>query len=286
MLSSTPPIPSAWQALRDAVRVSGRSLSIELFTQILELFQDLVVSRHETPGSLTREYGREEFLLVVGLDGQASGVGPVLVERFQRAQNAHSQLGDWFAVGALRSESSGELAGADEQPGEPVLLVGRWLCHLVGLRHRTVEIFLDLPGVETGHTLVQVRGMDKVEAPGAFDIPCAGHASACETAAEALRHELNEELNLTPEDLDGLHLVARYVSPARAEAQTVLLNEEYRYLYRARIQPGAVPSIAFKDGEVAGLALFNFAELTRLAQRFPERIASGLGDALGYYRLW
>ena len=93
-----------------------------------------------------------------------------------------------------------------------MLLAARWLCHLVGLRHRTVEIFLDLAGVGDGHTLVQVRGMDKVIAPGAFDIPCAGHASGAEFSEEALRHELGDELNLALEDLEDLRLIAEHAA--------------------------------------------------------------------------
>lgn len=259
--------------------------------QIERLYQDVLAGKETHPATLTREYGREEFLLVVGAGGEPVGSEAGLLEQFLAANYAHSQSLDWFQVGALRSEEflpySGEtgnsLTSTDERPGEPVLLAARWLCHLVGLRHRTVEIFLDLPGVEEGHTLVQVRGMDKIEAPGAFDIPCAGHVSESETAFEALGKELGEELNLTIADLNGLRLVSRYLSPARISKKTILLNEEYRYLYRAYIQPASVPRIRFSDGEVAGLALMNFNELCRLAQRYPERIASGLGDAFQYY---
>jgi isopentenyldiphosphate isomerase len=278
-------LPNHWAALRQTAAAAGRILDLALFEQTWQLYLDLYAAEHSQPADLTREYGREEYLQVVGADGEVCGVGAELIKHFQFAQVAHSQFGRWFQVGVLRPEETGEANGADEQPGEPVLLAARWLCHLIGLRHRTVEIFLDPPGVEEGYTLVQVRGMDKVEAPGAFDIPCAGHASGCETAVEALCHELSEELNLTPENLDGLHLVARYISPARSSNETLLLNEEYRFLYRAVIKPGAVSQIHFRDGEVGGLALFNWTELCALAQRFPERIASGLGDSLQYYKI-
>jgi isopentenyldiphosphate isomerase len=269
-------LPPTWAALRNEIAAAGRVLTPPIFEQILRVHQELYADGKNSPSSVTREYAKEEYLLIVGAEGQACGGEAALHARFNQVVNAYSDMGSWFQVGALREST--------ETPGEPVLLVARWLCHLVGLRHRTVEIFLDLPGVEEGHTLVQVRGMDKIEAPGAFDIPCAGHASDTETAEEALRKELGEELNLTPEDLDDLHLITRYLSPARSVLGSILLNEEYRFLYRARIQPAAVPHIRFRDGEVAGLALFNFAELCELAQRYPERIASGLGDALGYYK--
>jgi isopentenyldiphosphate isomerase len=290
MSASLPEVSPGWEGLRQAAASAGRVLTMELLEQAWALFCQVAAGNETAPAQLTREYGRQEYLLVVGADGEPGGGGAALVQRFSVHCAAHSQFGLWFQLAGLRLEEdlsprAGENAdGADEAISEPVLLAARWLCHLVGLRHRTVEIFLDLPGVGQGLTLVQVRGMDKVEAPGAFDIPCAGHASETETTAEALRHELSEELNLAPEDLDGLRLVARYVSPARSSASTILLNEEYRYLFRARIKPGAAGRIAFRDGEVAGLALVNFAEMTRLALRFPERIASGLGDALGYYR--
>jgi isopentenyldiphosphate isomerase len=125
--------------------------------------------------------------------------------------------------------------------------------------------------------------MDKVIAPGAFDIPCAGHVSGAESPEEALRHELGDELGLAFDDLDGLRLIAEHAAPAHPLPGTFLINPEYCYLYRAQIKPAALRSIRFRDGEVAGLALVNLDEMRALARRFPERVASGLSESLLYF---
>ncbi len=145
-----------------------------------------------------------------------------------------------------------------------------------------MELFIDPPVLE-GHTLVQVRGMDKVLAPGAFDIPCAGHVSGVDGVEESLHKELGEELNLRIDDLEKLSLVARYASQAHDYAEDGLVNVEYCYLFRAGLKPHTVPNIRFNDGEVAGLAVFNVNELRGLVQRYPERVASGLSDSLRFY---
>ena len=106
--------------------------------------------------------------------------------------------------------------------GTPVLLVARWLCHLAGFRHRTVQLFLEHPTAEA-YTLLQVRGLDKAEAPGSFDLPAAGHVAGVDTIEEALFAELEEELGLRAEDLDGLAAVGRYVY-GDAVAETAFLR--------------------------------------------------------------
>ena len=63
---------------------------------------------------------------------------------------------------------------------------------MAGLRHQTVEVFLDPPNLD-GHTYVQIRSLDKVEAPGALDIPCAGHISETSDAFLSMAKELEEE---------------------------------------------------------------------------------------------
>jgi len=170
--------------------------------------------------------------------------------------------------------------------GTPVLLAARWLCHLVGLCHATVEIFIDPPGLP-GHTLVQVRGMEKFEAPGAWDIPCAGHISGTDEEESSLRKELSEELNLALEDLYNLRLTGRYVSisaPMHGAGKNGKINNEYRVLYQAALKPEAAVKIRFADGEVAGLAVFAVPELRMLVQSSPERVASGLSGAMDFYQ--
>lgn len=261
-------LPAAWLELREAVFAEERVLSQAIFEQVRQVFIEQYAGENRTAEVLTREYGREEFLLVVDDQGMTSRTSDSSLQAYRDTLTRHPVFGKWFQeVHVLETGQA--------------LLAARWLCHLIGLRHRTVEIFIDPPHLE-GHTLVQVRGMDKYEAPGAFDIPCAGHVSEIDCAEGSLRKELEEELNLSIDDLSAIHLVACYNSYT-GSPQGECLNNEYRFLYRARLKDNAVKYIRFTDGEVAGLAVFSVPELRALVERFPDRIASGLGDAMVYY---
>lgn len=267
-------LPSIWLDLRANIAHRGHILDEEVFNRICSLFIDQYAN--ETPAALTREYAQNEYLLVVGADGQPCGRGEGLLGSYHQVFNAYSGFGNWFQAGVLRDKSG-------SCPGEPVLLAARWLCHLVGLRHQTVELFIDPPAVE-GHTLVQVRGVNKVLAPGVFDIPCAGHIDGEDGVEESLCKELGEELNLDTSDLENLTLVAHYATEVQEYASEGLVNVEYCFLFRARLKASSVSRIRFTDGEVAGLALFDVNQLRELARRFPERVASGLSDSLPYYQ--
>jgi 8-oxo-dGTP pyrophosphatase MutT (NUDIX family) len=262
-------LPQAWLDLRRLAARSDRVLNEEVYRAAWGVFLSLYAAGEATPGAWTREYTRAEieYLLVVGGLGQPAGLGQGLHAAYDRAVNAYSEFGNWFKPAVL--------------DGEPVLLAARWLCHLAGLRHATVEIFIDPPGLD-GFTLAQLRGLDKVDMPGALDLPCAGHVDGLDTIEESLRKELGEELNLSPEDLEDLRVVARYTGLARDPAR-LFLNEEYCVLYRARLKTTSAARIRFSDGEVAGLGVFSVAELRELVRRFPERAARGLADSLPYY---
>lgn len=274
--NETAVLPGPWVALRGEVELSNRALNPWIFDKTRQLFLDYYASGKSTPAELTSEYEKEEFLLVV--DEQGRLVKPVreMIERFHKTAAAHPEFRRWFRQAVIEE---GELAGV------PLLLAARWLCHMIGLRHGTVEIFIDPPDLP-GHTLVQVRGMDKFEAPGAFDIPCAGHISGMDAPEAALEKELGEELNLSLYDLDDFRLVGRYNSYPegdKVDRPSLKINNEHRVLYRARIKPEAAARIRFSDGEVAGLSVFSVSELRALVKRYPERVASGLSDAIGFY---
>ena len=252
--------------------MSNRVINRMVFEQIRQLFLNYYTG-NETPEELTREYAVDEYLMVVDMDGMPSRPTQLMLDQYHDLVHRHPAFGRWFREDTLRE---------GEHTGAPVLLAARWLCHLIGLRHGTVEIFIDPPG-EAGQTYVQVRGMDKFEAPGAFDIPCAGHISGTDGYEESLRKELGEELNLRLEDLDGLCMVERYNSFGEEHGDGPI-NNEHRVLYQARLKPDAAARIRFVDGEVAGLSIFSVPELRELVKRYPDRVASGLSDALGYYK--
>ncbi len=282
-------LPLPWQELRKAVEVDSRVLSEDAFGRARQIFIHHYTTSGLTPENLTEEYTREEFLLVVDKQGEPSGTAASVLESYEKTSAIYPQFKKWFQEAILpdgllptRPLPGGLWAGRAR-----VLLASRWLCHLIGLRHGTVEIFIDPPHLE-GHTLIQVRGLDKFEAPGAFDIPCAGHISGVDTAEATLRKELAEELNLTMEDLCDLRLLQRYnsytgVGTGTGTVVKQSVNNEYRILYRARLKSTAAENIRFTDGEVVGLAVFSVPGLKAMVDRYPERIASGLGDAIGFY---
>jgi 8-oxo-dGTP pyrophosphatase MutT (NUDIX family) len=270
-------LPGPWRALRDDVEMSNRMLNRQVFDRARQLFLDYYAAGKATPASLTSEYTREEFLVVLDEQGRPAPPQKELLERYRKTLAVSPEFARWFRA---------EIVEEGEWAGTTTLLAARWLCHLVGLRHGTVEIFIDPPDLQ-GHTLVQVRGMDKFEAPGAFDIPCAGHIDGLDSVEKTLAKELSEELNLKPEDLYPITLIARYnsytgddgVSPSNHHTN----NNEHRVLFRAQLKPEAAAHIRFSDGEVAGLSVFAVSELRALVQQYPERVASGLADAIGFY---
>lgn len=273
-LHQTPPhvqtdLPPAWREIRREVRAAGSVFNHGLFEQLRQVFLRGYASGPETPAGLTRgEYHKDEFLLLLDERGQAVEFALEALEQYRQTAAQYARFGRWFQEQVLPE-------------GGRVLLAARWLCHQAGLLHGTVEIFIDPPHMPD-HTLVQVRGMEKVEAPGAFDIPCAGHISGMDTADEALRKELAEELDLFIENLSDLCLITRYNSISPSDLDWAV-NNEHRVLYRAKLKNDAVARIRFADGEVAGLGVMNVAELRLLVGRYPERVATGLRDAMKYY---
>jgi isopentenyldiphosphate isomerase len=273
-------LPGAWLSLRKKAGEDGYVLSQEVFEQARQVFLEQHQGGRLSPKNLTREYLHEEFLLVVDEEGRASGISNKILEKYEETAAQYPEFTRWFSAAAVTTQvPPAEPEAAD---GARVLLASRWLCHLIGLRHGTVEIFIDPPHL-VGHTLVQVRGMEKFEAPGAFDIPCAGHISGVDTAEEALVKELAEELDLTIDSLCEFRLLKQYNSYTDGGVNQPV-NYEFRVLYRAKLKSTAVKRIRFKDGEVAGLAVFSVPELQEMVFRYPERIASGLSDALTFYR--
>jgi isopentenyldiphosphate isomerase len=262
---------SPWESLYQETVQAERVLTRQVYDRAFQLFLKQYAAGEGSPGEWTREYGRDEFLLAVDPHGKAVLPSAELLEDFRQAVRQYPGFARWFQEGALREWDA----------ATPVLLAARWLCHLAGLRHGTVEIFLDPPGLET-FTLIQIRGMDKVEAPGAFDLPCAGHVTGTDGPEEALRKELGEELNLSLEDLEEIRLVTQFAGEGQDAG--LLRNSEFRTLYRAKVKAEALPRIRFTDGEVAGLAIISVVEMRELVKRYPERVASGMIDSIAFYR--
>jgi isopentenyldiphosphate isomerase len=159
--------------------------------------------------------------------------------------------------------------------------MARWLCHLLGLRHKVVQLFIDHPA-EDSLTLVQVRGVNKAEAPGCFDAPAAGHVVGLESETGAISLELEQELGLAVADLDESEMIGTYHYCAPLDHST-LCNVEFCVVFAGRLKPGRLQRIRFVDGEVAAISLFALSELQALIDTFPERVAPGLLGAFPTY---
>jgi hypothetical protein len=142
------------------------------------------------------ESTQAEVLLCVDRRGEPVAVSDAILKDYRRAVARTPDYGRWFQEAALPN-------------GRRTLLVARWLSHAAGLRHRSVQLFLDHP-VLHDHTLLQVRGFTKAEAPGLLDLPAAGHVAGLDTVEVTLDRELQEELGLTPDAVEDLTKLGDY----------------------------------------------------------------------------
>jgi len=90
----------------------------------------------------TKEYGKLEFLLCVNQQGEPVYTSEEILEDYHKTAARFSEYRLWFREAKLPEN-------------QPTLLIARWLCHLVGFRHRVVHLFVDHPELAQ-HTLLQV----------------------------------------------------------------------------------------------------------------------------------
>lgn len=257
------------QALVASIQASDYQLDRATYRQARRLFERckadaaaMAAVRGAAP-----EYGRREYLLNVDGEGGAVRTAPEILADFAAA--SEPEFGLWFQAAALPGQ------------GEPVLLVARWLCHLTGLRHRTVHLFLDHPTL-ADHTLVQVRSVDKDEAPGCFDLPVAGHVDGVASVEETLDKELEEEVGLTLDLLSGLRCLGAH-EQIRLPDPPAFRNVEHHTVYRARLTVEGWLRASAADHEVAAIAAFTVPDLVEMMRRFPDRVASGLRGSFSLY---
>lgn len=140
------------------------------------------------------------------------------------------------------------------------LVAPRWLCHLLGLRHKTVHVLLTWLSPNLGEVYVlQVRSWTKSDSPGHVDISVGGHVVYSEDSLlplDAVYRELNEELGLAKSDLQGNMLIHQggYDSYDEDEENS-FFNSEWRDVYVGTITSTGFNKVKFSDGEVSGLYL-------------------------------
>jgi len=262
---------AAIKAARAAVERAGCTLDDAVYDAVEVLFGAVTAgtSTWDWLLAIAPEYGRAEFLAGLDAGGIPTKASPRMVEHYRTLVLRDARFGEW-----MRETTTPE--------GIVVLLPARWLCHLTGLRHPTVQLFLD-DAAEEGRTLVQVRSLSRVDAPGCFDMPVAGHVPAFMPPGTALLKELAEELGLDADHISTPALLGHYQHLEGCDGP--LRNNEYRTVYRCRLRPGGLARVRFPDAEVAGICVIDVGELARLIERFPDRVASGLTDSFPrYYR--
>ena len=164
------------------------------------------------------------------------------------------------------------------------IVAPRWLCHLLGLRHRCVHILLRWNSPGLGNVFVlQIRDWAKPVSPGHLDISVGGHVSGkgSPNYIEAAYRELEEELGITAKDLKNEQLIycSGYESYDEISSEN-FFNREWRDVFIAELTNKGFDRIKFEDGEVVGLYLCPEREAAKLLNQTILPLASALKYSL------
>lgn len=211
-------------------------------------------------------------------DGVALDVGQIadLIDRWQPIVSPAAKEHEAFDL----VNSAGDPTG---------VAAPRWLCHLLGLCHRTVHLALRMP---RGLLVLQMRSARVRNWPGTLDLAVTGHVRAGLTWQDALQLEAAEELGLDVEMAAGMlmppgpHLITRYCRRQTDRENPPEHICHVTQLYAAQLTPEGLAKLHFADGEVDALFLCSAAEAARLVAQEPQRVAPGLVQSLPHYLRW
>ena len=145
----------------------------------------------------------------------------------------------------------------------PALEAPRWLCHLLGLRHKCAHVVLrwHSPGLGPAYVL-QVRGWDKDCLPGHLDTTVGGHIIGEAPSQQAAFQEMKEEIGIVEEQLVGqaLTFVGGYAT--HDEHRDNFCDAEWHDVYLAEI--AGLDAIRFEDREVVGVYVCPASEVRNL----------------------
>lgn len=196
-----------------------------------------------------------------------------LVATWQRVVRPVSKHEEPFDLVTERGDTTGVIAP-------------RWLCHLMGLCHRTVHLVLRTP---QDWLVLQVRSR-RVDWPGMLDLAVTGHVRAGLSWEEAIRAEAGEELGLDLTKDAGMLMPSSLLPVAfpyiRCEADSINPPVHICHVtqvFAATLTPAGLASLRFADGEVIGLYLCSLSEAIRLMTDEPHRVAPGLAQSLPWY---
>jgi isopentenyldiphosphate isomerase len=170
----------------------------------------------------------------------------------------------------------------------------RWLVHLLGLRHRAIEVGFK---TESGLIVLQRRSPTKPDWPGAFDMAVAGHiphspGQPTISFDDAVWKEISEEIGLDERDASSVLVegsLARVGEPyfcfeGDPRRNPPFVDAEIRQVYAATISGVGLARIHFADNEVAGILLVTEEAAWEILRDAP--IASGLRYSLPRYLDW
>ncbi len=167
--------------------------------------------------------------------------------------------------------------------GEPLgWAAPRWFCHLTGLRHRVIHVFLFSP---QGFLLLQMRAHDKAEWPSRFDTSVGGHIKAGQSWLQGALAEIEEELGLPADQTNRWLVEAAPVEVGEPyerydidETMPPIRNRQINRTYTGRLTEWGLAHLRFADREVAGVFLCALDEVRRMVEE-DFLIAPGLKHA-------
>jgi isopentenyldiphosphate isomerase len=152
------------------------------------------------------------------------------------------------------------------QPYQPQRVAPRWLCHLLGLRHRCAHVVLRWQSPSLGMTyILQVRGWDKDYLPGYLDTAIGGHIVGHASPLETAYGEMQEELGIARDDLVGQRILPVGQYATLDDHRDDFYDVEWHVVYLGEVHN--LDGIRFADGEVVGVYLCPASEVENLARQ-------------------
>ena len=161
--------------------------------------------------------------------------------------------------------------------GDENICFPRWLCHLLGIRHRCSHAVVV---TYNNFIIFQRRSREKDVSPGALDISVGGHVKDTCTYEDALLCEMYEELGIKRDDTLKITEICLYENQF-SDPEKNFYSIEARKVFEIQLKDSAFNKIKFVDKEVAGIYLCDLAEAKAVLRN--ETIASGLKGTLPLY---
>lgn len=187
----------------------------------------------------------------------------------------------------LPNESS-EILSIVNNLGEDIgVKAPRWLCHLLGLRHKSAHILIFYySNIRTKNFIFQVRNWNKNDCPGYLEVSASGHSGVIidNNSIESAYKELDEELGLSSRDLVNEKLIYyKGYEFIGSGTQENFYNKEWCDLYYGELRFDSFKKISFKDREVVGLYVCPENEVSNFINQNIIPSTRSLKNALEFF---